>query len=130
MIALAIAERNEGRIDTPLDAGNFSGDLLNGIGYDLVNAGLKIDRAMAMIDARLAQSPDDPYALDSKGWALHRLGRDDEALTWFDRSIQGATPRNASLLAFRARIEHHDEAGHADDQRDRAAAQRHRVVEQ
>ncbi|WP_334052381.1 hypothetical protein [Burkholderia cepacia] len=88
MIALAIAERNEGRIDTALDAGNFSGDLLNGIGYNLVNAGLKIDRAMALIDARLAQSPDAPYALDSKGWTLHRLGRDDEALTWFDRPIQ------------------------------------------
>ncbi|WP_321919267.1 hypothetical protein [Burkholderia cepacia] len=67
MIALAIAERNEGRIDTAFDAGNFSVDLLNGIGYDLVNADLRIDRAMAMIDARLAQSPDAPYALDSKG---------------------------------------------------------------
>ncbi|NTX25313.1 hypothetical protein [Burkholderia cepacia] len=85
---LAIAERDEGRIDTALDTGNFSGDLLNGIGYDLVNAGRKIDREMAMIDARLAQSLDDPYALDSKGWTLHRLGRDDEALTWFDRPIQ------------------------------------------
>ncbi|WP_321912033.1 hypothetical protein [Burkholderia cepacia] len=88
MIALAIAERNEGRIDTALDAGNFSVDLLNGIGYDLVNADLRIDRAMAMIDARLAPSLDDPYALDGKGWALHRLGRDDEALTRFDRPIQ------------------------------------------
>jgi tetratricopeptide (TPR) repeat protein len=40
-----------------------------------------------MIDAHLAKSPDDAYALDSKGWALYRLGRNDEALTWFDRSI-------------------------------------------
>ena len=42
---------------------------------------------MAMIDARLAKSPDDAYALDSQGWALYRLGRNDDALTWFDRSI-------------------------------------------
>lgn len=40
-----------------------------------------------MIDTHLAKSPDDAYALDSKGWALYRLGRNDEALTWFDRSI-------------------------------------------
>ncbi|WP_244137799.1 hypothetical protein [Burkholderia sp. BCC1644] len=87
MVALAIAERDEGRIDTALDIGQFSDDLLNGVGYDLVNAGLKIDRALAMIDARLAKSPNDAYALDSKGWALYRLGHSDEALTWFDRSI-------------------------------------------
>jgi len=54
-----------------------------------------------MIDAHLAQSPDDAYALDSKGWALYRLGRNDEALTWFDRSIAifakgGDTDKGAS----------------------------------
>ncbi|WP_254605353.1 tetratricopeptide repeat protein [Burkholderia contaminans] len=87
MVALAIAERDEGRIDTALEVGNFTDRMLNTVGYDLVNAGLKIDRAMAMIDARLAKSPDDAYALDSKGWALYRLGRNDDALTWFDRSI-------------------------------------------
>ncbi|AKM44396.1 hypothetical protein NL30_31065 [Burkholderia contaminans] len=87
MVALAIAERDEGRIDTALDMGHFSGDVLNSVGYDLANAGLKIDRAMAMIDAHLEQSPNDPYALDSKGWALYRLGRNDDALAWFDRSI-------------------------------------------
>lgn len=132
MIALAIAERDEGRIDTALDAGNFSGDLLNGIGYDLVNAGLKIDRAMAMIDARLAQSPDDPYALDSKGWALHRLGRDDEALTWFDRSIailakEGDADKDVRE-AHATGLTHKGEAlwklGRADDARDAFAQAR------
>ncbi|KER66014.1 hypothetical protein HR51_40875 [Burkholderia cepacia] len=87
MVALAIAERDEGRIDTALEVGHFSDRMLNSVGYDLVNAGLKIDRAMAMIDAHLATSPNDAYALDSKGWALYRLGRNDDALTWFDRSI-------------------------------------------
>ena len=54
-----------------------------------------------MIDAHLAESPDDAYALDSKGWALYRLGRNDEALMWFDRSIaifakSGDTDKDAS----------------------------------
>ena len=57
--------------------------------------------ALAMIDAHLAESPDDAYALDSKGWALYRLGRNDEALMWFDRSIaifakSGDTDKDAS----------------------------------
>lgn len=70
-----------------LDLGEIPDNRLNDIGYQLVDAGVEVDRGLAMIDAHLAQSPDDAYALDSKGWALYRLGRNDEALAWFDRSI-------------------------------------------
>ncbi|MGN5352715.1 tetratricopeptide repeat protein [Ralstonia sp. L16] len=54
---------------------------------------------MSMIDAYLAQHPNDPFALDSKGWALYRLGRNDEALTWFDRSIAVFTQRDGDYEA-------------------------------
>ncbi|KEZ02671.1 hypothetical protein GQ57_27945 [Burkholderia sp. MSh2] len=87
LVSLAIAERDEGRVAATLDLGEISDRHLNSIGYRLADAGVAVGRALTMIDARLAQAPDDAYALDSKGWALYRLGRNDEALTWFDRSI-------------------------------------------
>ncbi|RXV65473.1 tetratricopeptide repeat protein [Burkholderia stabilis] len=87
LLALAIADRDAGRVAAVLDLGDIPDERRNDIGYRLADAGIAVDRGLAMIDAHLAQSPDDAYALDSKGWALYRLGRNDEALTWFDRSI-------------------------------------------
>ncbi|MGS0895348.1 tetratricopeptide repeat protein [Burkholderia stagnalis] len=87
LLSLAIAERDEPRIAAALELGDIPDDRLNSIGYRLANAGLDVERGLAMIDKHLASSPDDAYALDSKGWALYRLGRDEEALAWFDRSI-------------------------------------------
>ncbi|WP_419690209.1 tetratricopeptide repeat protein [Burkholderia theae] len=87
LLALAIADRDAGRVAAVLDLGDIPDERRNDIGYRLADAGIAVDRGLAMIDAHLAESPDDAYALDSKGWALYRLGRNDEALTWFDRSI-------------------------------------------
>ncbi|NMV40936.1 tetratricopeptide repeat protein [Ralstonia insidiosa] len=87
LISLAIAERNPEHIDYALDLRPVPDDKLNGYGYDLADAGLRVERGLSMIEAYLAQHPDDPFALDSKGWALYRLGHNEEALTWLDRSI-------------------------------------------
>lgn len=87
LLSLAIAGHDASRVAAVLDLGEIPDDRLNDIGYRLVDAGVEVDRGLAMIDAHLAKSPDDAYALDSKGWALYRLGRNDEALAWFDRSI-------------------------------------------
>ncbi|UXU85594.1 tetratricopeptide repeat protein [Burkholderia sp. S-53] len=87
LLSLAIAAHDANRIAAVLDLGDIPDDHLNDIGYRLADAGVEVERGLAMIDAHLAKSPDDAYALDSKGWALYRLGRNDEALTWFDRSI-------------------------------------------
>ncbi len=101
LLSLAIAERDEGRVAAALDLDRIPDDRLNDIGYRLADAGVAVERGLAMIDAHLAESPNDAYALDSKGWALYRLGRNDEALTWFDRSIaifakDGDTDKDAS----------------------------------
>ncbi|MPV57461.1 hypothetical protein CFB46_31080 [Burkholderia sp. HI2761] len=87
LLSLAIAERDASRVAAVLDLDRIPDDRLNDIGYRLADAGVEVERGLAMIDAHLAQSPNDAYALDSKGWALYRLGRNDEALAWFDRSI-------------------------------------------
>ena len=87
LLSLAISERDTARIAAVLDLGGISDDHLNDVGYRLVDAGVEVERGLAMIDAYLAKQPADAYALDSKGWALYRVGRHDEALMWFDRSI-------------------------------------------
>lgn len=87
LLSLAIAERDAGRVTAALDFDRIPDDHLNDIGYRLADAGVEVERGLEMIDAHLAKSPDDPYALDSKGWALYRLDRNEEALAWFDRSI-------------------------------------------
>ncbi|WP_439890226.1 tetratricopeptide repeat protein [Ralstonia sp. 25C] len=87
LMSLAIAERNAERIDFALDLRPVPEDELNSVGYELADAGLRVERGLSMIETYLAKHPDDPFALDSKGWALYRLGLNDEALTWFDRSI-------------------------------------------
>ncbi|RQV10217.1 tetratricopeptide repeat protein [Burkholderia cenocepacia] len=87
LLSLAISERDTARIAAVLDLGDISDDHLNDVGYRLVDAGVEVERGLAMIDAYLAKQPADAYALDSKGWALYRVGRHDEALMWFDRSI-------------------------------------------
>ncbi|MCW3610483.1 tetratricopeptide repeat protein [Burkholderia cenocepacia] len=87
LLSLAIAERDASRVTAVLDLDRIPDDRLNDIGYRLADAGVAVERGLAMIDAHLAQAPNDAYALDSKGWALYRLGRHDDALVWFDRSI-------------------------------------------
>jgi len=87
LMSLAIAERDAERIDLALDLRPVPEDQLNSVGYELADAGVRVERGLSMIETYLVKHPDNPFALDSKGWALYRLGRNEEALTWFDRSI-------------------------------------------
>ena len=42
-----------------------------------------------MIERAHKLSPDDPFILDSLGWALYRLGRLDEAEIYLQRALAG-----------------------------------------
>lgn len=52
----------------------------NALGYTLADRGERLDEAEKLIDQGLALAPEDAYILDSKGWLLHRRGRNAEAL--------------------------------------------------
>lgn len=54
--------------------------VLNYLGYSLVDRGEKLPEALAMIERAVAAEPAG-YILDSLAWAFFRLGRYDEALT-------------------------------------------------
>ncbi len=60
---------------------------LNALGYTLVDRGTRVEEGYQLIQRALTLSPDDPFILDSMGWALYRLGRYDEALTYLKRAL-------------------------------------------
>lgn len=60
--------------------------VLNYLGYGLVDRGEKLDEALAMIEQAVAGDPDKGYIIDSLAWALFRLGRYQEALEPMERA--------------------------------------------
>jgi tetratricopeptide (TPR) repeat protein len=58
----------------------------NALGYTLADRTQRLPEAMAFIQQALKLSPDDPFILDSLGWAQYRQGQFDDAL----KTLQGA----------------------------------------
>ena len=54
--------------------------VLNYLGYSLVDRGVKLDEALSMIERAVIERPDSGYIIDSLAWAYYRLGRYAEAL--------------------------------------------------
>ncbi|MBK0327657.1 tetratricopeptide repeat protein [Rhodobacteraceae bacterium F11138] len=62
--------------------------VLNYLGYSLVERQTKLDEALAMIERAVAARPDSGYIVDSLGWVLYRLGRYDEAVEHMETAVQ------------------------------------------
>ena len=62
--------------------------VLNYLGYSLVEKQVKLDEALAMIQRAVAISPDSGYIVDSLGWVLYRLGRYSEAVVHMERAAE------------------------------------------
>lgn len=60
---------------------------LNALGYTLVDRTPRVDEGYALIERALKLSPDDPFILDSMGWALYRMGKYDDAVTFLQRAL-------------------------------------------
>jgi tetratricopeptide (TPR) repeat protein len=54
--------------------------VLNYLGYGLVDRGEKLDEALGMIEKAVAADPDQGYIIDSLAWAYFKLGRYVDAL--------------------------------------------------
>lgn len=63
-------------------------EVLNYLGYSLVEKSDKLDEALKMIERAVAKRPDSGYIVDSLGWALYRLGRYDEAVGHMERAAE------------------------------------------
>ncbi|GFE52206.1 hypothetical protein So717_39590 [Roseobacter cerasinus] len=62
--------------------------VLNYLGYSLVEQQVKLEEALEMIERAVAASPDSGYIIDSLGWALYRLGRYEEAVPHMERAVE------------------------------------------
>lgn len=60
---------------------------LNALGYTLVDRTGRTNEGFALIERAHKLAPDDPFILDSMGWALYRLGRLDQAQAYLQRAL-------------------------------------------
>ncbi len=62
--------------------------VLNYLGYSLVERHSNLDEALDMIERAVAARPDSGYIVDSLGWVLYRLGRYDEAVGHMEKAVE------------------------------------------
>ncbi|GLO71768.1 hypothetical protein MACH17_32850 [Phaeobacter inhibens] len=62
--------------------------VLNYLGYSLVEKQIKLDEALSMIERAVAARPDAGYIVDSLGWVLYRLGRYEEAVGHMETAVE------------------------------------------
>mgnify|MGYP000058133402 CR=1 FL=1 len=62
--------------------------VLNYLGYSLVEKQMKLDEALDMIERAVAAQPNSGYIVDSLGWVLYRLGRYEEAVGHMERAAE------------------------------------------
>ena len=58
----------------------------NALGYTLVDRTRQHKEGLKYIEQALAETPDNGAVLDSMGWALHRVGRNDDALPYLEHA--------------------------------------------
>jgi len=62
--------------------------VLNYLGYSLVEKQIKLGEALEMIERAVAARPDSGYIVDSLAWVLFRLGRYEEAVAPMERASE------------------------------------------
>lgn len=62
--------------------------VLNYLGYSMVEQSVNLDEALGMIERAAAARPDSGYIVDSLGWVLYRLGRYDEAVGHMEHAAE------------------------------------------
>ncbi|GAB4143111.1 MAG: tetratricopeptide repeat protein [Sphingomonadales bacterium] len=87
-------DRAEADFRTALELNPDEPYVLNYLGYSLLDRGLKLDEATAMIERAVAQRPDDGFIVDSLGWAHYLAGRYQQAVEQLEKavSLQPADP--------------------------------------
>lgn len=62
--------------------------VLNYLGYSLVERQENLDEALSMIERAVAARPDSGYIVDSLGWVLYRLGDYEAAVGHLERAVE------------------------------------------
>jgi len=67
----------------PMDAQAY-----NALGYTLADRTKRLSEALTLLDKALTLSPDDPFILDSVGWAQYRSGNLPRAQEYLERAFK------------------------------------------
>ena len=81
-------ENSEADFRKALELNPEQPQVLNYLGYSLVEKQIKLDEALDMIERAVAARPDSGYIVDSLGWVLFRLGRYEEAVAPMERATE------------------------------------------
>ncbi len=81
-------EKAEADFRTALELNPGQPQVLNYLGYSLVEKQVKLDEALSMIEQAADARPNSGYIIDSLGWVLFRLGRYDEAVGHMERAAE------------------------------------------
>jgi tetratricopeptide (TPR) repeat protein len=77
----------ESRLKRVLELKPDNAQALNALGYTLVDRTPRAEEGMKLIEKAHAISPEDPFILDSMGWAHFRLGNLDESEKYLRRAL-------------------------------------------
>lgn len=61
--------------------------VLNHLGYSLVERGEKLDEALGLLEQAVSLRPDSGAIVDSLGWAYYKLGRYEEAVVELEEAV-------------------------------------------
>ncbi len=59
----------------------------NALGYTFADRNTRLPEAYELIDRALKLAPDDPFIIDSMGWVLYRMGKNDASLGYLKRAF-------------------------------------------
>lgn len=71
-----------------LDLNPTQPQVLNYLGYSMVEHQQDLDEALSMIERAVSAQPQSGYIVDSLGWALYRLGRYEDAVLHMERAAE------------------------------------------
>jgi Flp pilus assembly protein TadD len=77
----------EARLKQLIELRPQNAQALNALGYTLVDRTPRIAEGLNLIEQALKLEPADPFILDSMGWALFRMGKIDDAVTYLRRAM-------------------------------------------
>ena len=65
-----------------------SPEILNFVGYTLVDRNVRLKEGIDLIKKAVSAEPQNGFYLDSLGWAYFKLGEIDKAITYLERSVE------------------------------------------
>ena len=78
--------------------------VLNNFAYYLAENGRQLKKALAMSRKTVEKEPDNPTLLDTYGWILHLLGRDNEAKPYFKHAMLYGGKESGVILEHYAEV--------------------------